>query len=91
MRAAAGRVRWSLVEGLIIAAILAAWLVVRLVVEVVITFVDLPFGGDFALVLGSVGDAMVGMVVPLALANVALYVAVRAGVVIVNRHAQQRE
>lgn len=90
MRAAAGRVRWSLVEGLVIAAILAAWLAVRLVVEIAIHLVNVPIGGGMARVLAAMGGAVVDLIVPLAVANVALYVAVRAGLVIVDRYATHR-
>ena len=86
MRAAVGRVRWSLVEGLVIAAILAAWLAVRLVVEIAIHLVDVPVRGGAAAVLTAMGGAITELIVPLALANVALYVAVRAGSVVVDRH-----
>ena len=87
MRAVAGRVRWSLVEGLVIAAILAAWLAVRLVVEITIHLIDVPVSGGAAQVLAGMGDAVAELVVPLALANVGLYVAVRAGSIVVDRHA----
>ena len=90
MRAAAGRVRWSLTEGLVIAAILAAWLADRLVVEIAIHLVDLPVRGGAASVLTAMGDAVTGLIAPLALANVALYVAVRAGSILVDRHATRQ-
>ena len=90
MRAAVGRVRWSLMEGLVIAAILGAWLLVRLVVEAAIHLVDVPVAGGPARVLAGMGDAIAELVVPLALANVALYVTVRAGSILVDRHAARQ-
>lgn len=85
---AAGRVRWALVEGLVIAAILSAWLAVRLLFEVADALINLPVDGSLAAALASTSDAVVSLLGPLAIANVALYVAVRAGLIIVDRHAK---
>lgn len=84
---AVGRVRWALVEGVVIAAILTVWLVVRLLFEVAVALVDLPVTGSLAAALVSTTDAVVGLLGPLALANVGLYVTVRAGLIIVDRHS----
>lgn len=88
MQTVQDRLRFALRDGLVIAGILAAWLLARTVVVLVLQVpADLLGLRPFVALFGLVRDSL-PLFETAALLNVSLYVLVRAGTVVVERHAE---